>query len=303
MEILNRAKQALPDSEVIVVTGHGTVPKAVEAMQQGAFNFLEKPLNTERLRAVTEKAADAVLLKLANVDLHKRLDEKFGFEGIIYVSDKLQAVIDRLKRIAPTDATVLITGDTGTGKELVAQAIHQNSPRKKPFGTQLRAPASTCWKASCSGTWRRCTDAAADRGAFEYAMGARCFWTRSTMPCTQIKLPRAESGEIVRENKPVRERAGDLGRNRQLEDAVEEGVFRRDLYHRLKVVTIPLLRWQRRDDIVPLVDHFRKQFTSSTTERVASRAVTHKFSGHWPGNVRQLRDFIRAWWSSIWMGS
>ena len=133
-EILRRAKEALPDCEVIVVTGHASVPKAVEAMQQGAFNFLEKPLTPDRLRAVTEKAADAVRLKLANVDLHQRLDERFGFEGIIYASDKMKAVIERVKRLAPTDASVLITGETGTGKELIAQALHQNSPRrKKPF--------------------------------------------------------------------------------------------------------------------------------------------------------------------------
>ena len=308
MEILNRAKQALPDSEVIVVTGHGTVPKAVEAMQQGAFNFLEKPLNTERLRAVTEKAADAVLLKLANVDLHKRLDEKFGFEGIIYVSDKLQAVIDRLKRIAPTDATVLITGDTGTGKELVAQAIHQNSPRKKkPFvALNCAALSEHLLESELFGHVRGAyTDAAADRvGRFEYAHGGTLFLDEvGDMPmATQIKLLRVlESGEIVRvgENKPVKVNVRVISAtNRQLEGAVEEGVFRRDLYHRLKVVTIPLPPLaQRRDDIVPLVDHFRKQFTKQHHKNVRgiSGAVTRKFFEYdWPGNVRQLRNFIES---------
>src|SRR5690606_23483358 len=126
MEILRRAKEALPEAEVIMVTGHATVPKAVEAMQQGAFNFLEKPITPSRLRAVAAKAADAVRLKRQNLELNQRLDERFGFEGIIYASERMKQVIERLKRIAPTDAGVLITGEPGTGKELVAQAIHQN---------------------------------------------------------------------------------------------------------------------------------------------------------------------------------
>ena len=140
MEILTRAKQAMPECEVILVTGHASVPKAVEAMQQGAFNFLEKPITPLRLRAIAEKASDAVRLKQTNQELNQRLDERFGFEGIIYSSDKMQGVIDRLKRIAPTDATVLITGESGTGKELIAQAIHQNSPRKgkRLVAAQLR---------------------------------------------------------------------------------------------------------------------------------------------------------------------
>src|SRR5256885_8545658 len=125
MEILGRSRQALPDAEVILVTGHATVPKAVEAMQQGAFNFLEKPITTSRLRAVCEKAADAIRLKRQNIELRERLDERFGYEGIIFSAPQMQTVIDRLKRIAPTDASVLINGESGTGKELGAQAIHQ----------------------------------------------------------------------------------------------------------------------------------------------------------------------------------
>ncbi|MCA9249178.1 MAG: sigma-54-dependent Fis family transcriptional regulator, partial [Planctomycetales bacterium] len=130
LEILSRTKQLQPDTEVILVTGHGSVPSAVAAMQQGAFNYLLKPLDLKQLRAVTEKAAEALQLRRANVELNRRLDEKFGFEGVVGNSPQMHEVIDRLRRIAPTDATVLIQGDTGTGKELVAQAIHQNSPRK-----------------------------------------------------------------------------------------------------------------------------------------------------------------------------
>ena len=132
--ILARAKNAQPDTEVILLTGHGTVPSAVEAMRKGAFNYLLKPLDIHQLRVSAEKAAESARLRRTNVELKRRLDEKFGFEGVIGDSPQMRDVIERLKRIAPTNATVLIQGETGTGKELVAQAIHQNSPRKnKPF--------------------------------------------------------------------------------------------------------------------------------------------------------------------------
>ena len=134
LEILARAKRASAETEVIVVTGHGTIPSAVSAMQQGAFTYLQKPLDLGHLRAAVEKASEGIRLRRQNLELNRRLDEKFGFEGVIGSSPQMLAMIERMKRIAPTDATVLIQGETGTGKELVAQAIHQNSPRKpKPF--------------------------------------------------------------------------------------------------------------------------------------------------------------------------
>ncbi len=307
-EILRRAKENLPDCEVIVVTGHGSVTKAVEAMQQGAFNFLEKPLTPDRLRAVTAKAADAVRLRLENVDLQQRLDERFGFEGIVYASDKMKAVIERLKRLAPTDASVLITGETGTGKELVAQALHQNSPRKKkPFvALNCAALSEHLLESELFGHVRGAyTDAQTDRvGRFEYAHGGTLFLDEvGDMPMpTQIKLLRVlESGEIVRvgENKPVNVNVRVLSAtNRDLSQAIEEGSFRRDLYHRLKVVTIdlPPLR-DRRDDIVPLADHFRKQFVKrhkKTVRGISGAASRRLFADDWPGNVRQLRNVIES---------
>ncbi len=306
--ILRRAKEALPDCEVIVVTGHGSVPKAVEAMQQGAFNFLEKPLTPDRLRAVTQRAAEAVRLRRANVDLQQRLDERFGFEGIVYASDKMKVVIERLKRLAPTDASVLITGETGTGKELVAQALHQNSPRKKkPFvALNCAALSEHLLESELFGHVRGAyTDAQTDRvGRFEYAHGGTLFLDEvSDMPMpTQIKLLRVlESGEIVRvgENKPTNVNVRVLSAtNRDLELAIQDGTFRRDLYHRLKVVTIDLPRLaDRREDIIPLSDHFRKQFARrhhKVVRGISGAASRRLFAFDWPGNVRQLRNAIES---------
>jgi two-component system response regulator HydG len=306
MEILRRAKEALPEAEVIMVTGHATVPKAVEAMQQGAFNFLEKPITPARLRAVAEKAADAVRLKRQNLELNQRLDERFGFEGIIYSSEKMKTVIERLKRIAPTDAGVLITGESGTGKELIAQAIHQNSPRKKkPFvALNCGAVAEHLVESELFGHVKGAfTDALSDRvGKFEYANGGTLFLDEvGDMPLsTQIKLLRVlEEREITRvgDNKPIKVNVRVLSAtNRDLEEAIDNHTFRNDLYFRLKVVTVdlPPLR-ERRDDILPLVDYFRRNFAKRhhKTIKGISPAVSRKlFDFRWRGNVRELRNVV-----------
>ncbi len=308
MELLARTKEVLPECEVIMVTGHASVPKAVEAMQQGAFNFLEKPISSNRLRAVFERAVDTVKLRRQNLELVQRLDERFGFEGIIYTSDRMKAVIDRLKRIAPTDATVLITGESGTGKELIAQAIHQNSPRKNKRMVPLnaRAVSENLVESELFGHVKGAfTDAVTDRiGAFEYANGGTLFLDEvGDMPmATQIKLLRVlEDSQITRvgDNKSIKVNVRLVSAtNRDLEDAVETGEFRRDLYYRIKVITVqlPSLR-ERREDIVPLVDHFRKQFIKrhGKTVKSISPAVSRiLFAYDWPGNVRQLRNAVET---------
>jgi two-component system response regulator HydG len=308
MELLARSREKLPDAEVILVTGHATVPKAVEAMQQGAFNFLEKPITTSRLRAVCEKAADSIRLKRQNVELRERLDERFGFEGIIYASSQMQAVIDRLKRIAPTDATVLIHGESGTGKELIAQAIHQNSPRKgkRIVALNCAAVAENLVESELFGHVKGAyTDAHADRvGAFEFANGGTLFLDEvGDMPMsTQIKLLRVlEEQTITRvgDNKSIRVNVRVISAtNRPLEDLVTAGKFRNDLYFRLKVVTVnlPPLR-ERREDIVPLADHFRRQFAKRHHKQIKgmSPIVTKRLYGYdWPGNVRQLRNALET---------
>jgi two-component system response regulator HydG len=306
MEVLGRAKQALPDSEVIMVTGHASIPKAVEAMQQGAHNFLEKPITPNRLRAVVEKAAEKVALRRQNLELNQRLDERFGYEGIIFASERMKQVIERLKRIAPTDATVLISGESGTGKELIAQAIHQNSPRKakRIVALNCAAVAENLVESELFGHVKGAfTDAVTDRmGAFEYANGGTLFLDEvGDMPMpTQIKLLRVlEDHQITRvgDNKPLRVNVRLVSASHQnLEESIAQGRFRSDLYYRLKVVTIhlPPLR-ERREDIVPLSDHFRKTMSRRhhKTVKAISPAVSRALvANEWKGNVRQLRNVI-----------
>ncbi|MCH7687128.1 MAG: sigma-54-dependent Fis family transcriptional regulator, partial [Planctomycetes bacterium] len=134
LAILRKAKQELPEAEVILLTGHGSINSAVTAMQHGAYTYLTKPLDINELRTAVEKASTRVRLIRRNAELNRRLDEKFGFEGVVGTSPQMQKIIDILKQIAPTNSTVLIHGESGTGKELVARALHQNSRRKsKPF--------------------------------------------------------------------------------------------------------------------------------------------------------------------------
>ncbi len=308
LEILNVAKTSSAETEVIVVTGHGTVPSAVEAMQQGAFTYLQKPLELAQLRVAVEKASAGVRLRLKNLELNQRLDERFGFEGVVGSSTQMRNVIERLKRIAPTDATVLIQGATGTGKELVAQAIHQNSPRKKkPFvALNCAALSENILESELFGHIKGAfTDASSDRvGKFEYADGGTLFLDEvGDMPlATQIKLLRVlESGEITRvgSNQPVRVNVRILSAtNRNLEDAVEDGSFRSDLYHRLKVVTILIPNLQERSADIPLlIEHFMKQFSKRHQKPIKgmSRAARVKLLAFsWPGNVRQLRNVIES---------
>jgi len=308
LEILKRTKNAHPYAEVILMTGHGTVPSAVTAMQQGAFNYLLKPLDIKHLRAVTDRAAESARLRQANLELKRRLDEKFGFEGVVGDSPQMRDVIQRLRRIAPTDASVLIEGATGTGKELVAQAIHQNSPRKnKPFvALNCAALSENILESELFGHVKGAfTDASTDRvGKFEYAHGGTMFLDEvGDMPTpTQIKLLRVlENGEITRvgSNDPIKVNVRILSAtNRNLEESIAAGSFRNDLYHRLKVVTIRLPTLiERSEDIPVLIDHFTKQFVRQHGKQIRgmSPAARRKILGYdWPGNVRQLRNVVES---------
>jgi two-component system, NtrC family, response regulator HydG len=308
LAILRKARKDLPDAEVVVITGHGDVKTAVEAIKQGAANYLTKPVDMVELRAIVDKAAERLRLAHANRELKRQLDEKFGFEGVIGNSPKMHEIIDRLRNIAPTSAAVLIQGETGTGKELVAKAIHTNSPRKnKPFVAM-----------NCTALNENLLDdelfghepgafTGADRlrkGRFEYANGGTLFLDEvGDMPLPlQAKLLRVlENGEVFRigSNEPVKVNVRLLSAtNHDLEAAIADKQFREDLYYRLKVTTIrlPALR-ERREDIPLLAAHFIKEFNQRHGKHVTGIAEPLRkamATYDWPGNVRELRNNIES---------
>jgi two-component system response regulator HydG len=308
LAILRKAKQDLPDSEVIVVTGHGDVQTAVEAMRNGAANYLQKPLNLAELRAQVEKAAEKVRLVRANMQLKEQLDEKFGFEGVIGNSPKMHEVLAKLKSIAPTSATVLIQGETGTGKELVAKAIHNNSPRKSKNFVAMNCTAinQNLLEDELFGHEPHAFTGA-DRqrkGRFEHANGGTLFLDEiGDMPVElQAKLLRVlENQEVTRigSNEPIKVNVRLISAtHRDLEAAVAAGTFRQDLYFRLKVVTIklPPLR-ERKEDVPLLVSHFIKEFNQRHGKKVTGiaeplRRVMAAYD--WPGNVRELRNTVES---------
>jgi two-component system response regulator HydG len=308
LAIVRKVKHDLPDAEVVVITGHGDVRTAVEAMKQGASNYLEKPVDMVQLRHIVEKAAQRPRLAKVNKELKRRLDERFGFEGIVGNSPRMHEVINKLKAVAPTSATVLILGETGTGKELVAKALHNNSPRKnKPFAAlNCSALNENLLDDEMFGHEKGAyTDASQMRkGRFEYANGGTLFLDEvGDMPLAlQAKLLRVlENGEVFRigSNEPIRVNVRVVSAtHKNLEAAVAEGKFRHDLYFRLKVVTIrlPPLR-ERREDIPLLAAHFIKEFNEKYGKNVKGLAEPVRklmLQNDWVGNVRELRNAIES---------
>ncbi|MCA9039768.1 MAG: sigma-54-dependent Fis family transcriptional regulator [Planctomycetaceae bacterium] len=306
LDILRKAKEELPEAEVIVVTGHGDIRSAVAAIQQGAYTYLTKPLDINELRSSVEKAATRLKLIRRNQELIESLDEKFGFEGVIGNSPQMQRIIEILKHVAPTDSTVLIEGDSGTGKELVARAIHQNSLRKnKPFvPLNISALPDSILESELFGHEQGAFTGAMGRriGKFEYANGGTLFLDEvGEMPLdTQVKLLRVlEERKITRlganEEMDVNVRLV-AATNANLKEMVAEKKFREDLYYRLSVVTIqlPPLR-ERRVDIPLLLEHFQKQLSANSGKEVQgfSKAARQALTLYdWPGNIRQLRNTI-----------
>jgi len=308
MEVLAAAKRELPDAEVVILTGHNEVKKAVAAMQAGATTYLTKPLDIGELRTKADKASQAQRLARSNVELQRQLNERFGFEGLIGNSPLMHTVVARLRQIAPTSATVLITGESGTGKELVAKALHNNSPRRsKPFvPLNCAALSENILESELFGHIRGAfTGADRERkGWFEHANGGTLFLDEvGDIPLsTQVKLLRVlESGEIVRvgTNEPVKVNVRLISAtNREMTEAISSGSFRQDLYHRLKVVSVklPTLR-ARREDIPLLLDSFLKEFARLHGKGVpaVAPAVRKALMVYpWPGNVRELRNVIES---------
>src|SRR5215813_2706577 len=308
LAILRKVKDEGRDAQVVVITGHSDVKTAVEAMRQGAANFLTKPVGKDELRAIVDKAAEDVRRNRALRQLRRQLDARFGFEGVIGDSKGMHDALDRMKKFAPTDVTVLIQGETGTGKELVAKAIHNNSPRKnRPF-LEINCTATTEHllddllfgheRGAFTGAERM------RKGLFEEANGGTLFLDEiGDMPLNlQAKLLKVlEDQKVYRigSNEAIKVNVRVLSATyKDLEAALVRNEFRQDLYFRLKVVTIklPPLR-ERRDDIVLLVWHFIKEFGASfgkPIQRVDDAVIELLKRYHWPGNVRELRNLIQG---------
>jgi two-component system response regulator HydG len=305
MEVLRAAQRLAPEAQVIVMTAYGTIESAVDAIRQGAYDFLAKPFKEDELLLRVSKALEKRRL-LGEVSLLAgEFRKRYGLEHIVGRSSAIRDVLDRVVRIAPTDATVLVSGESGTGKELVARAIHVASRRgDKPFvPVNCAAITETLLESELFGHAKGAFTGAvrARRGLFEEANGGTLFIDEigETAPGFQAKLLRAlQDGEIRRvgESTPVQVDVRVIAAtNQDLRRAIAERRFREDLYYRLAVVPvrIPPLR-ERREDVPLLAAHFLLRYNRRTGEGklLAPEALARFVEHDWPGNVRELENAI-----------
>ena len=306
MDMMERAKASDPAVEVIMVTAHGSVEQAVQAMEKGAYSFLSKPVNMHELRMKVKRGLEKRELVEKADELEARLDKRYGFEGIVARSPKTIRVLETVRQVATTSATVLILGESGTGKELIASAVHQHSPRRdKPFvALNCAALSEGILESELFGHEKGSfTGAVKTReGRFEHADGGTLFLDEvGDMPmATQIKLLRViEQGEIYRvgSNEPIKVNVRLVAAtNQDLQKLIESGEFREDLYFRLKVITLqlPPLR-ERREEIPPLIDHFIARFSGKhdkPIDGIDPEALKVLQNNPWKGNVRELENCI-----------
>ncbi len=304
--VLEAARRADPKCQVIVVTDRSRADDAVLAMQSGALYYLQTPVNPVELSAMVDRAAEHVYLARDRAAMQSELAERYTFQNIVGNSPPMQKVFRKMRQIAATDATVLVQGETGTGKELVARGIHYNSPRRHNRFVPLNCAGlvETILESELFGHEKGAfTGAVSSRvGLFEYANHGTLFLDEiGDMPVSsQTKLLRAlEHGEIVRvgSNEAVHVDVRLIAAsNQDLHKKIEDGSFRRDLFYRLNVMTInlPPLR-DRQGDIPLLIDDFVREFSEVYDRPVAglsSAARKALFRYQWPGNVRELRNCI-----------
>jgi len=306
LELMQIARKISPQTQTIMLTAYGTVENAVEAMKRGAFNYLMKPVNLDNLELLVRQAIEARELQTENIELRRRLEEKYGFEKILGGSAPMQRVFESIRQLAPTKANVLILGESGTGKELIANAIHANSPRRAgPFvPVHCASLAKTLLESELFGHERGAfTGAVASKpGKLERADGGTLFLDEiSEIDLdVQVKLLRVlETWQFERVGglKPIKVDVRLIAAtNRDLGEQVKARAFREDLYYRLNVVsiTVPPLR-ERRDDIPILVEAFMAEFAAANRKKVsgiAPEALDALTAYEWPGNVRELRNEI-----------
>ncbi len=304
--VLRTARDLQPSAETIIVTAHGDVSVARSAFKDGAFDFVEKPIDLELFRAVVDRAAETVLLRHHSEGMDD-LVQHDGFEGIIAGSEAMRRILDTVRTVAAAKIPVLVTGESGTGKELIARAVHDHSPRtkKRYVAFNCAGQSESLLEDELFGHVRGAfTGAEKERdGVFEYADNGTLFLDEigDMPPAMQAKLLRVlESGEVVRlganapKNVDVRLVSAT---NKDLEAAVKDGSFREDLYFRIKGahVHLPPLR-ERRDDVPRIVRHAVARFAgemNASIPDVSDAAMMRLTSYHWPGNVRQLLSVVQ----------
>jgi DNA-binding NtrC family response regulator len=306
IDILKRVKEDSPFTNVILITGNASAETAVEAMKEGAFDYITKPLNFEKLKILVAKALEKSRLVAENLYLRQQLRGKYKFDRIIGNSPAMQQVFSRMEKIVHTDSTILILGESGTGKELVAKAIHFNGPRReKPFiAINCGAIPADLLESELFGHARGSfTGAVADKpGKFEAANGGTIFLDEiGTMPMhLQMKLLRVlqeHEVERVGTSKKIKLNVRVISAtNANIEDEVKRGVFREDLYYRLNVIPIllPPLR-ERREDIALLARHFLLKSCKEMNRplmSISAAAMQALEAYDWPGNVREMENVI-----------
>jgi DNA-binding NtrC family response regulator len=306
MKLLRRANSLSNPPVSIMMTAYGSIDNAVEAMRSGAYHYITKPVNLDELEIVIARALKSRHIEAENVNLHEQLDEKFGLGNIIGRSPAMRHVFDVVQQVAPTRATVLIGGETGTGKELIAHAIHNLSPRKNgPFvAVHAAALTATLLESELFGHEKGSFTGAVERrmGRFEMADGGTIFLDEvgEIEPAMQVKILRVleeRAFERVGGSKTI---SVDVrlvaASNKDLKKLVNEGKFRDDLFYRLSVVAVdlPPLR-ERRDDIPLLIRAFVRQCSEENGKpgrEITQEAVNVLMAYDWPGNVRELRNTI-----------
>jgi DNA-binding NtrC family response regulator len=303
MEVLATVHQRDAHIPVIVITAYGTIESAVEAMKQGAFDYITKPVSRDELRLTLEKAVRMRRLEKENVELRAEVTDRYRFESIIGSSEKMKEVLDLAGRVAVSDASLMITGESGTGKELLARGVHFNSRRAEgPFvAVNCAAIPEALIESELFGHVKGAfTGAVKDKeGKFELADGGTLFLDeigdlRIDMQAKILRALQEREVDRVGGGRPVSVDVRVIAAtNKDIERAVKEGAFREDLYYRLNVITlfIPPLR-ERKEDIPLLISHFLKKFNKDSDVRVDSGALSVLIEYGWPGNVRELENVI-----------
>jgi DNA-binding NtrC family response regulator len=304
MQLLEELKKVQPSLVVIMITGYATIKSAVEAIQRGAYDYLPKPFTPDEVRVIIERAAERSQLQAENILLRQHLQAHRPFENIIGNSPTLQRVFEMIEKVADTESTILLSGETGTGKELVAKAIHDRSRRREKLFLPLNCGslAEGVLESELFGHVKGAFTGAVTtrKGLIEAADGGTLFLdeiTETTSPF-QVKLLRVlQEGEFMRVGDPHPLRANIriiAATNRDLESAVERREFRQDLYYRLKGIAIhlPPLR-DRLDDIPVLAYHFLAKYRGDRkADRIDPQALKALQAYKWPGNVRELQHVI-----------